>query len=150
MTTFVWDGSEYFAGSKLMGVTNDFSVDGEVIAESGASGYLSYHRDNLGSVCATLDSSGALVHQYQYKPFGELWSASGAGWYMDCINSIWNKNGNDIDEAICGCHEAFEDSISNSNGIQHCAADIACGFIGGVAEIYCSDYYKKKRGRQIK
>ncbi|ARU41293.1 hypothetical protein CCB80_09160 [Armatimonadetes bacterium Uphvl-Ar1] len=62
-----------------MGVTNYFSVDGEVIAESGASGYLSYHRDNLGSVCATLDSSGALVHQYQYKPFGELWSATGAG-----------------------------------------------------------------------
>ncbi|ARU39813.1 hypothetical protein CCB80_01105 [Armatimonadetes bacterium Uphvl-Ar1] len=62
-----------------MGVTNYFSVDGEVIAESGAAGYLSYHRDNLGSVCATLDSSGALVHQYQYKPFGELWSASGVG-----------------------------------------------------------------------
>lgn len=50
-----------------MGVTNYFSVDGEVIAESGAAGYLSYHRDNLGSVCATLDSGGALVHQYQYK-----------------------------------------------------------------------------------
>lgn len=45
-----------------------FSVDGEVIAESGASGYLSYHRDNLGSVCATLDIGGTLVHQYQYKP----------------------------------------------------------------------------------
>ncbi len=43
-----------------MGVTNYFSVDGEVIAESGASGYLSYHRDNLGSVCATLDAMAGL------------------------------------------------------------------------------------------
>jgi hypothetical protein len=37
-----------------------FSVDREVIAESGASGYLSYHRDNLGSIYATLDAMTGL------------------------------------------------------------------------------------------
>jgi len=47
------------------------------IAVTAAGSKTYYHRDDLGSVVATTNSTGAIVNRYKYGPFGETPSLSG-------------------------------------------------------------------------
>ena len=62
-----------------MPVVNYYSVNGFLKSENGASGRLDYGIDALGSVVATMNSSGAAQNQYRYKPYGAVLSQSGSG-----------------------------------------------------------------------
>lgn len=68
-------------------------------------------------------------------------------WYMDCFNSVWNRRYDDIDAAICNCHEALDEANSNANYIQQCALDIACGELRGILGMFCSNFAKRDRGK---
>jgi len=63
-----------------MGVTNYYSIGGEIIGErAGTGARTDYLRDALGSVTGTTDSSGAVVNTYRYKPYGAELARTGVG-----------------------------------------------------------------------
>jgi|GEM_PF-6459866 len=63
-----------------MGVTNYYSVEGDIQAErAGTGARTDYLCDALGSVTGTSDSSGAVVNTYRHKPYGTQLAKAGAG-----------------------------------------------------------------------
>ncbi|MCB0826046.1 MAG: hypothetical protein KDC26_07645 [Armatimonadetes bacterium] len=59
-----------------------YSLNGQILGEHDVSSgqTLQYARDALGNVRKTIDSdTGNVVHSYIYKPWGEIWQASGTG-----------------------------------------------------------------------
>lgn len=63
-----------------MGVTNYYSVNGEIIGEKPVGGTRTdYLSDALGSVMATVNQSAQVVNTYRYKPYGALLAKTGVG-----------------------------------------------------------------------
>jgi len=63
-----------------VGVTNYYSVDGEIYGErAGTGARTDYQRDALGSVTGTTDSAGAVVNTYRHKPYGSQLAKTGTG-----------------------------------------------------------------------
>jgi len=63
-----------------MGVTNYYSVDGEIYGErAGTGARTDYQRDALGSVTGTTDSAGVVVNTYRHKPYGTQLAKTGVG-----------------------------------------------------------------------
>ena len=62
-----------------MAVTNYYTVNGRIRAESSGGTRTTYLPDALGSVTATMDESGSVLNTYRYKPYGSLLSKSGMG-----------------------------------------------------------------------
>jgi RHS repeat-associated protein len=63
-----------------MPITNYFSINGELIGEKvGTNARTDYLTDALGYVTATLNTSGAIVNTYRYKPDGAQLAKTGAG-----------------------------------------------------------------------
>lgn len=63
-----------------MPTTNYYSINGELIGEKiGANARTDYLTDALGNVTATLNTSGAVVNTYRYKPYGGQLAKTGAG-----------------------------------------------------------------------
>jgi hypothetical protein len=58
-------------------VTTYLPVGDEVLGETGPNGTMYYHTDALGSVTMTTNSSGAVLNEYRYKPYGAQLSKSG-------------------------------------------------------------------------
>ena len=55
------------------------TVNGQLIGETTSGVRTEYLTDALGSVTATLNSSGEIVNTYRYKPYGQLLSKTGSG-----------------------------------------------------------------------
>jgi RHS repeat-associated protein len=56
-----------------------YAGPGEAIMQTDAAGNVTFlHNDHQGSLVAQSNSSGALLHQYTYSPFGETSSLSGS------------------------------------------------------------------------
>ncbi len=70
-TTIVWDGWDYLQWRRPSGTHVFHAMNGEIVGESVGGTVRDYLLDPLGSVVATLDSSG-LVDQFEYWPYGEL------------------------------------------------------------------------------
>ncbi len=60
-----------------MTVTNYYTIDGSIIGEATGGVRTDYLTDALGSVTATVDSSGNLQNTYRYKPYGEQLAKTG-------------------------------------------------------------------------
>jgi len=69
-----------------MPVTNNYTVDREIIGERTNAGRVNYATDALGSVTGTLVGD-ALQNTYAYKPYGALLAKTGAG--ADPKSSGW-------------------------------------------------------------
>src|SRR5262249_54175585 len=63
-----------------MGVTNYYSVNGEILGEKVIGGSrMDYLSDALGNVMATMNQSAQVVNTYRYKPYGALLAKTGVG-----------------------------------------------------------------------
>jgi len=71
------DEAESERGVRAMPVTNYYTIDGSLIGEATAGVRTDYLTDALGSVTATVDSSGNLLNTYRYKPYGEQLAKTG-------------------------------------------------------------------------
>jgi hypothetical protein len=67
----------YLQARSPSGVTNYYEMNGVLIGESGPNGTMYYHTDALGSVTMTTNSSGAVLNEYRYKPYGAQLSKTG-------------------------------------------------------------------------
>ena len=66
-------------GVSRMGVTNYFTVDGEILGEETGGVQIDYITDAIGSVVGTVNQSAQVVNTYRYKPFGGLLAKTGVG-----------------------------------------------------------------------
>jgi len=62
-----------------MPITYYDTVNGQLIGETTSGVRTEYLTDALGSVTATVNSSGEIVNTYRYKPYGQLLSKTGSG-----------------------------------------------------------------------
>jgi len=62
-----------------MPITYYDTVNGQLIGETTGGVRTEYLTDALGSVTATVNSSGEIVNTYRYKPYGQLLSKTGSG-----------------------------------------------------------------------
>lgn len=60
-----------------MAVTNYYTVNGRILAESTGGVRTTYGRDALGSTVSTFDSTGAVQNTYRYSPYGTSLIKSG-------------------------------------------------------------------------
>lgn len=63
-----------------------FYGKGLIAQENSASGYLTYHFNNVGSTMAVTDQGGKVKYSYNYSPYGELLE----GEYSDTIPFLFN------------------------------------------------------------
>jgi len=62
-----------------MPITYYDTVNGQLIGETTSGVRTEYLTDALGSVTATVNSSGEIVNTYRYKPYGQLLAKTGSG-----------------------------------------------------------------------
>lgn len=62
-----------------MPTTNYYTVNGHIIGESTDGVHTDYLTDALGNVSGTVNSAGALINTYSYKPSGALLAKTGVG-----------------------------------------------------------------------
>jgi len=62
-----------------MPITYYDTVNGQLIGETTSGVRTEYLTDALGSVSATVNSSGEIVNTYRYKPYGQLLAKTGSG-----------------------------------------------------------------------
>jgi len=72
-----------------MPITYYDTVNGQLVGETTSGVRTEYLTDALGSVTATMNSSGEIVNTYRYKPYGQLLSKTGTG---EDPRYLWSGN----------------------------------------------------------